>query len=301
MIILFTTPLLSFAQPGKIFCGQGYSEGVYVYDAATLDSIAYIDGAGGYRMVLSPDGSKIYSTGGDENVFVIDPVNNALLRMFDPSVPMQFTYELEGITISPDGKYLYVFDEYDPALFVIITENDSTVAVFTDDIFYEPENCVITPDGNYLFMVDNNYVHKISTTPLALVASFPISGDAHGVAISKDGSKVYTEGSAGLYVFDASTLDTIKTVPGDGYFMEISANGTRLYAVDESKTLYVLDAAADTILAEITLSQGEARGVTTNANSDVIFIATSSGMIRMDAGTFTETATNTTRSVCGFL
>lgn len=290
LFALLTTCSLQ-AQPGKIFCGQGYGTGILIFDAVTLDSIAFVEDAGGYRMVVSPDGSKIYSTAGDYYVYITDPINNTFVEMFDPSVTTLSTYELEAITISPDGQKLYVFDESEAVLYVIDTDDNSTIDTLTSNLFYEPENCVISPDGDFLFMTDNEYVHKISTSPLKVVASYEIDGDAHGVGISLDGSKVYTEGTLGLYVFNAATLDTIKTLDGDGYFIEAAKDGGKIYAVDEGNSMYVVDGSTDDLGPEITLSMSSARGVTTNTNSDIIYIATSSGLIQMNATNFTEMGT----------
>ncbi|MFN3875396.1 MAG: YncE family protein, partial [Flavobacteriales bacterium] len=170
-LLLLLFAMDAHAQLGrKIYAGMGYTSNIVVYDAATLDSLDFIAGAGGYRMAYCAPLNKVYSTDGGSQITVVDAVSNAIIDQFQPVFAGTFTSELEAITISPDGATVYAADESSGSIFAISTANDSVVngAPLPVD---EPENLCISPDGAYLYMADNSEVHKIDAATLAIVAS----------------------------------------------------------------------------------------------------------------------------------
>ena len=66
------------------YAGHGYSDGVHVIDITTMTEVAEISGAGGYRMVLSNDGTKLFSSGGGSLYTVSNAISYTLTASFDP-------------------------------------------------------------------------------------------------------------------------------------------------------------------------------------------------------------------------
>ncbi len=281
------------------FVGHGYSpDDLEVIDLNAMQNVATITGAGGYRVVTTPDGRKLYSTGGDSLVYVSDAVGRTLITSFDPAAGTaeNTPSELEAIAISPDGSRVYVMDEQGFAgLFVIDTSTDTVVAstsALTDPdwLFDEPENAVVSPDGRFLFVVDNTDLVKIDLQTLAIVGRVGVASDAHGVAINPAGTRVYADSeSGGIGVFDAADLTEITNVGtgfGLAYFIEHAKGENRVYAVDEGSTLTVIDTGTNTLVDSIDVGSCCARGVTTTAGGAHVVVATSGGLVLLDAQTF---------------
>ena len=181
--------------PRLAYVGGGYGTGVDVIDIDSMLIIATIPDAGGYRMVLSADGRKLYSTSGSTQLYVTDTGADTLIMAFNPSKNGVNSSELEGIAIHPDGSRIYVFDESSAAMFVIDSEADTVLnAVYLD--LYEAENAVMSPDGQFVYVNDNDYVSKISTDTLGIADYVFVGSDGHGISISADGKKIYADGTA---------------------------------------------------------------------------------------------------------
>ncbi len=281
--------------PGTLiaFAGHGYSEDVDVIELESMTILATITGAGGYRMVLSRDGNTLYSTGGDSLVYVSDARTYTLITAFDPSTAFSGigSDELEAIAINPAGTRVYVFDESgDTAIFVIDTASNTAIAAMALPLD-EPENAVVSPDGAFVFVCDNSVIAKISTASLAIVATVPVGSDAHGIAINSAGTRVYAKSSdGGIDAFDAATLALVTNIPAsnDGYYLDIRPGSTRLYAVNESFTLSVITTSTNSLIADVTLSLSSARGVFAAPGGSPVVVATSSGLVKLDAATFAE-------------
>lgn len=284
------------------FVGHGYSENVHAVDIETMTDIGDIPMAGGYRQVVSPDGRRLFGTGGDEFFSISDAVSFTLISRFDPTAGFEFESpeELEPVAISPDGTRVYAGDEQGYGLLFVLDAATGVVLDMTElypDVD-EPENAIVSPDGMYLYIVDNSYALKISTSTLQLMGWEQVGIDAHGVAIHPSGNFVYAGNGPDISVIDTSLMDmnsqtsaTVATIAGggDGYYMEMAKSGTRLYSVNESNRLSVMDTTTNTLIQNVTLSTGSARGVTTTPDGQTILVATSGGLIKLNATTLMET------------
>jgi len=286
--ILLLAPVMSAQTGSRAYVGRGYGTGIDIIDVDSMTKTGNIANAGGYRMVLSLDGKKLYSTAGNSMLYITDTEADTLLKAFNPSQGVFSSSELEGIAIHPDGSKVYVCDESTTSIFVIDTSADTVLAA-GELSAYEPENAVMSPDGQSIFVNDNTWTSRFSTTTFEVLGFADTGNDGHGIAISTDGSKIYADG-AGVIIIDSNTMTPIDTLgSADGYYLETSKDGTRVYGVNEGTILSVIDAQADTLIQNVTLSRGSARGVTTNLTGDIILIATSSGLLKLNASDFSET------------
>lgn len=288
ILLLVLAPLKVSAQTGsRAYAGGGYGTGVDIIDIDSMTKIGSIPDAGGYRMVLSLDGKKLYSTGGNSFIYITDTEADTLIKAFDPSVLSVTSNELEGIAISPDGKKVYVLDESTTAVFVLDTSDDTIIQatyLSTD----ESENAVLSPDGQFLYVNDNSRTSKFSTVTFEDLGFVDTGNDGHGIAISQDGTKLYADGP-GIVVIDTDSMTPLDTLNAGGYYIETSKDGSRVYGVNESDKLAVIDAEVDTLIDIITLSSSGCAGVTTNQTDEIILVAGSSKLIKLDAGNLIET------------
>jgi len=280
------------AQITKAYVGTGYGTGVDIVDVDSMTVIGSIPDAGGYRMVLSLDGKKLYSTGGDYYIYISDTQADTLITVFDPSQGVFDTYELEGISLSPDGSRVYVTDEYTDNIFVLETATDTIIARASLS-FDEAEDNIVSPDGLYLYVNDNDSVSKISTENLTIVDKAYAGNDGHGVTISNDGSKIYAEGrddnTFGVIVVNAATMTVDTVLDASGYHLETSHDGTRVFGVNESRTLSIIDVAADTVFAEFEfLDYFGIAGLSESADGNYILLSGRGGLVKIDGTTYSE-------------
>ncbi|MFQ5652622.1 MAG: T9SS type A sorting domain-containing protein [bacterium] len=288
VLLLALAPLKVRAQTGnRAYAGGGYGTGVDIIDVDSMTRIGSLPDAGGYRMVLSLDGKKLYSTGGNSFIYITDTAADTLIKAFDPSAFPVTSNELEGIAISPDGGKVYVVDEMTTAVFVLDTSDD-TIIQATDLSTDESENAVLGPDGQFLYVNDNTWASKFSTVTFECLGFVDTGSDGHGIAISQDGTKLYAEGP-GIIVIDADSMTSLDTLNAGGYYLETSKDGSRVYGVNESNKLAVIDAEADTLIDIRTLSSFGCAGVTTNQTGQIILVAGRTKLIKLDAGSLTET------------
>ncbi|MFQ5769748.1 MAG: T9SS type A sorting domain-containing protein [bacterium] len=162
VLLLLVSILKLNAQTGsRAYVGRGYGTGVDIIDINNMTKIGSIPEAGGYRMVLSLDGKKLYSTGGGSMIYVSDLEADTLIKAFDPSQVNYTSSELEGIALSSDGSKVFVCDESSTNIFVIDTAVDTVVSAGVLDAD-EPENAILSPDGQYIYVNDNSFTSWVT-------------------------------------------------------------------------------------------------------------------------------------------
>jgi YVTN family beta-propeller protein len=190
---------------------------------------AWIDGP--EVAAISPDGARLYVA---NNVFntiaVVDTATNQIAAtvLLDPRVPVI----MEGMAISPDGSRLYV------------SARDSG-RTYSDPI-PPPDPFGPLPDT----------VTVIDTASLQVVARVQVGRWPMGLAISRDGKRVYAANfnSGTVSVIDTGTNHVGATAHVGGWpvHVAVSPDGVRLYvAALNGKVLDVLDMATLHLVARV--------------------------------------------------
>jgi len=290
IILFFLTASFNHIKAQSVKAYAGEDDHIDVIDVDNMKVIKSIPGGKAYRMVLSHDGQKLYTTDHSNEVQIIDAEADTLIKSFDPSFGSFYTSELEGIAISPDDSRVYAVDESSDHIFVIDTATDSVINGAALDLD-EAEDIIVSPDGMYLYINDNSDVTKIRTDSLTIVARTHVGNDGHGISLSNDGRKVYAEGQHngiwGVVVLNADSLTIDTAMTASGYHLETSHDGDFVFGVDESRTLSIIDAIADTILREIEFSNYFGiRGISETPEGKYILLASRNGLIKVDPITF---------------
>ncbi len=291
LMLLFALFCISPAQTHKAYAGS--TSRIDVVDVDSMKVITTIPGANAYRMVITPDGKKLYATNHNREVHVIDTEADTILVTFNPSKNGVYTSELEGIAISPDGKRVYVSDESSDGFFVIDTETDTVIAAVSLDMD-EAEDMVVSADGKWLYLNDNSDVVKIDTDSLIIRGRVYVGNDGHGLTLSSSGKTIYAEGRTdtlgGVVVIRADSMIVTNSLDAAGYHMQTSRNGRLIFGVNEGNRFTVIDTLTESVTVDSNYSSYGIRGIAETADQKYILLAGSRGLDKVDASSYSIAA-----------
>jgi len=203
-------------------------DGKLVYVACEYGTISVINTAtntlsssitipGPYGIAISPDDSKLYVASfgpgnGPGTLSVINTSTGEIITTI-PVGPGE-------ISISPDGKFIYVIStlsDYSGTVSVINTITNKIIATVPVGKF--PSDISISPDGSKVYVTTSNdassgIIVVISTKTNSAVNSINISGELTGLSCSPDGSKLYVENAENntVAVINTTTNEIINTI-----------------------------------------------------------------------------------------
>jgi YVTN family beta-propeller protein len=251
-----------FSPNGAIaYISNSVSESVTVVTVRTGTTLATIPvGYGISRMVITPDGSKLFAESYDyayeSHLVAIDTVTLAV------SQSVGFAAFLGRLAVSPEGKTLYVTSLFSaqPGLLVLDT---AFLTVKTTVPIATGVSVAVTPDGKFAYVPNfgagipyNPNVAVVDTSSNAVVATITLNANLNPelIQISPDGSMAWV-GEAALYntvspvitVIQTSTNQVVgsitllaKASPGA---MVFSPDGTRAYVAANSSTVDIVNVA----------------------------------------------------------
>ncbi len=222
-------------------------------------------------MALSSDGTRLYVMSQIYNgtIYVIDAINNVLLKTIHPWQPIFSTGLLRSLAINPAGTELYVTiggDSYDsiiPVASVIDVTVGSEVARIP--LSAEPGDLAFNPAGTRAYITlrytNNPNGSKITVIDTALrkqtaSVALPVGYDPLNIAINQAGTRAYVVSSnnssssitGSLNVLDLST-NTVMSLSNNSLFyptrVALDSMGTRAYVGDfASNAIVVFDTAS---------------------------------------------------------
>ncbi len=205
---------------------------------------------------ISPDGSKAYigCSDGSSTVAVVNTLTNSIIN----TISVSSSGESTGITVTPDGKTLYVANYVDNTVTAVSTVTGSVIAVIP--VGQNPYGIAITPDGSkvYVAFTYSNYISVISTATNTATANITVGQAPADVAVSSDGSKVYVpvSNSSSIAVIDPTTnsITTVISTGGAGAgVIALSADGTRAYVAAGLNNVLVINTTTNTVISTITV------------------------------------------------
>ncbi|GAA3961122.1 MBG domain-containing protein [Mucilaginibacter dorajii] len=239
------------ADGSRLYVSEADQDALVINTATnTVITSFYIGGQG---LVLSPDGSKLYSaqTLGDR-IGVYNTATNTLIN----TINMSTAWGAEGLAISPDGSRLYVTSQQTG--YVSVFNATTGAPITTIKVGLRPWNIAISPDGSrvYVTNINSNSVSVINTVTNAVIATIPVGANPEGVTVSPDGSRVYVAvaGANSVAVIDAASNAVIATV-GVGlnpFGISVTPDGKFVYVVNQvSSDVTVISTATNTVSTTI--------------------------------------------------
>ena len=218
----------------RVYISNILGKSISVINAVTNKVIATVPvGENPFGISISPDGSTVYVANEDSNtVSVINAASNTVVNTVNTGFYPTFTL------VSPDGARLYVANQDSQSIWVFNTSNYALIKImsFGD---YEPSQMAINADGSLLYFVasdNNNTLFVVDTKTFQVVSTISVGQNAHGLALTPDGSKIYVPntGANTVSIISTATNSVIKTISVGTYpnGVSITPDGNFVYVVN---------------------------------------------------------------------
>jgi YVTN family beta-propeller protein len=199
----------------------------WVIDTVTNKVVAASPGKGFVQgIVFSPNGKTAYFANWDSDV-VVPKVLVYKNGSAEPTISLPTYGEDNAITITPDGKHVYVpYVLYNgtPDFPEIVTVIDTATDAVTQTVVVEPassantvDGIAMSPDGRYAYVsnLGSNSVSVLDTASNTIVKTILVGTSPGGVAVTPDGAYVYVsnQGSNSVSVINAFNGAVIATIP----------------------------------------------------------------------------------------
>ena len=166
-----------------------------------------------------------------------------------------------GITVTPDGKYVYVTNHEDNTVSIISTASQEVIKVISVDKL--PGGIAVSPDGKFVYVghFDADAFAVISTASQEVVDMFDVAHELGGImAISSDGTTIYLSrfsGSGRIIILSSRTKQVIGEIDvKPSMDIAIAPDGKWLYIVDPLHELVVqISTASHEVVGRIPLGQ----------------------------------------------
>jgi WD40 repeat protein len=170
--------------------------------------------SGGVRSLsFSPDGKMLATAGGDESVFLWDPLTGKELRALRPPTP-EARYSL--VAFSPDGKYLVAADrgrQSGPAIDLWDVATWKRVRTFDPPSVW---GLAFSPDGRLLAVATRHGVSVCATATGKEVRRLDVARTRYWVSFSPDGKQLAASGVNDTRVWEVASAKELLRLPGVG-------------------------------------------------------------------------------------
>ncbi len=295
--LLATTALLSWASPSwaqidnyGLVTGINSSPGQAAeFDTLTNAQVGSNVTTGDFpqNAVFSPDGRLAYVVNtGSNSVSVIDVVSRAVVATISVGV------QPSGLALSGDGQTLYVANSNGNSVSAISTATNTVVGVIP--VGPQPVSVTISPDGTRLYVANEGggTVSIINAATQTVIATVPVATSPSGITISPNGANIYVanQSSSNVSVINAASQTVVTTIsiPGGAapLSVAVSPDGSRLYVTTQGNSIVVINAATNTVIADVALPNPSI-GVTVTPDGARAYITSSNAIYILDATTDT--------------
>ena len=173
------------------------ADGIGIYDVAANKLLRKVPGGSDpEQFAVGKDGLLYVSNEDAAGLSFVDPVKGDVLATVSTGA------EPEGVTLTPDAKFVYVTSEDKGT--VTVVDTTTRKAVKTIPVGRRPRGIVFLPDGSRAFVTNENdaTVSVIDTGKLEVVQTISVGAGLKpmGMAMARDGSKLYVTTGRGKKV-----------------------------------------------------------------------------------------------------
>ena len=260
--------LIYIALSGSPFAPPGVDESTLPPPDKSADGIGVFDieqnkmlrkvtgGSDPEQFAVGKEGLLYVSNEDAAGLSFVDPVKGDVLA----TVPTGA--EPEGVTLTPDAKFVYVTSEDKGTITVVDTATKQ--AVKTIPVGRRPRGIAFLPDGSRAYITNENDANLsvIDTAKLEVVQTIPIGAGLKpmGMAMSRDGSKLYVTTGRGKKVVVVETatgnIATSFEVGDRPWGIALSPDEKLLFTANgPSNDVSVVDVATRTVLKKIKVGE----------------------------------------------
>ena len=201
-------------------------------------------------VAVSPDGRRVYAdfyagATGMRGISVLHATTTGVLDTITlgTGLPSPLGPNPQGITVSPDGRTLYVANNFAGGGFIVIdvatNQQLASVAMGPGDV---PRGVAPSPDGSraYMAFAGVNVIEVFDLAGRNVTATVAVDAAPTGIAVSPDGNKVYVASELGnsVSVIDATTNQVTARLTGfvTPVGIAVSPDGSHLLVVNRGNS-----------------------------------------------------------------
>lgn len=214
-------------------------------DPATSKPGKAVKVADPYNMYFMPDGSAAIVV--DESLHRLD-LRDPKTMAFKSTIKTPTCRGINHADFAADGSYAIFTCEFSGALLKVDLVHQQVLGTLALPSMSMPQDIRLSPDGKTFFVADmmNDGVHLVDGASFAVVGFIPTGIGAHGLTVSRDGTKLYVSnrgshtmnrskrhgpGSVSVIDFATATLVAQWSIAGGGSpdMGNVSADGKQLW------------------------------------------------------------------------
>lgn len=211
-------------------------------------------------VAFAPDGRRAYlsitnSNRNDDMVAVLDTASNMIVATIPVGI---FPYAL---SVSPDGKSVYVPDHDSDTISVISTATNTVVA--TIRVPASPHSIKFSRDGRRAYVANHqsNVVSVLDTTKNTISATVAVGLSPHSLAVAPDQSQVadvnYNGNSVSTIATPADVVTATISVGANPQDIAFAPDGQHAYVANNAdNNISVIDAKNNRVTATIPAGRG---------------------------------------------
>ena len=185
-----------------------------------------------------------------------------------------------AVALSPDGRRAYVANYADHSVSVVSVPTQTTIA--TIPVADTPFDLVVTPDGRHVYAA-NGSISVIDTTTNTVAATIHTPYDSSlAVAVSADGSWVYSTNLIGIDVASTETNAVVTTIQtNQPSAFALSPDGSVLYAL-AGNIMYEVSTLTQSVIGTFGINAGpvpnlDAHSMAISPRGDRLYLPDRSG------------------------
>jgi Uncharacterized conserved protein len=219
-----------------------------------------------FGLVFSPDGKMLYASAAGNNKIRVFQFNQGTLTE-QPSIVMQdqnhSNFYPQGISISPDGSYLYTADNLNQSVSMIDLSTGKLVKTAAAGRY--PYMTLLNRTGNRLYVSnwEDNSVTVLNAKDLSPVATVRVGMHPNALALNPANGNLYVVNSDSdrISVIDSNKLQVVQNISVAPYaHAPVGSIPDALTFSSDGRTMYVANAGNNDI-AQIDLNPANNKGV----------------------------------------
>ena len=215
-------------------------------------------------LAFSPDGARLYASGGGSNKIRVFGVSGAQLTE-QASIPLPATnLSPTGLAVTPDGARLVVADQLADVATVVDVATGTTRSI---GIGNAPYGVALSKDGRTAYVTNQGgttvSVLDVRTSTPALLTTVTVGTHPNQLVLDSTGRKLYVSNgdSDQISVLDTATNRVVKTISLAPYRnAQVGTNPSGLTLAPDGRTLYVANSGNNDV-AVIDLGLGRVVGL----------------------------------------